>query len=148
MAAGDITTCVFCEIVAGRAPAERIAENDQALAVLDIQPFAAGHTLILSKRHVAWWHELSPEDAAGVFRLAHEVAHRLGAAFEPEFVAMYARGRRIPHTHIFLVPTIRGDVLDRFFNGLEKVQETSEELSALRETAEREKAVKRIKDVS
>jgi histidine triad (HIT) family protein len=46
---------------------------------------------------------------------------------------MYARGRRIPHTHIFLVPTYRGDVLDRFFNALELFQESPEELAALRE---------------
>ena len=37
---------------------------------------------------------------------------------------MYARGRRIPHTHIFLIPTAKDDVLDRFFNALEKFQES------------------------
>jgi histidine triad (HIT) family protein len=52
---------------------------------------------------------------------------------KPDFVCMYARGRRIPHTHIFLVPTCRGDVLDRFFNALELFQESPEELAALRE---------------
>jgi histidine triad (HIT) family protein len=52
---------------------------------------------------------------------------------KPDFVCMYARGRRIPHTHIFLVPTYRGDVLDRFFNALELFQESPEELAALRE---------------
>jgi histidine triad (HIT) family protein len=144
---GGPVLCVFCEIVAGRAPADRIAENNEALAVLDIQPFAPGHTLVLSKRHVPWWHDLSPEEAASVFGLAHQVANRLRVAFDPEFVGMYARGRRIPHTHIFLVPTVRGDVLDRFFDGLEKVQETSDELSALRQASEQKKAALRIKGV-
>lgn len=46
-------------------------------------------------------------------------------------MSLMARGRRIPHTHIFLVPTVRGDVLDRYFNGLESVQEASEELEPL-----------------
>ena len=46
---------------------------------------------------------------------------------------MYARGRRIPHTHIFLVPTYSGDVLDRFFNALELFQESPPKLAALRE---------------
>jgi histidine triad (HIT) family protein len=138
-------TCVFCDIVAGRAPAERVGENERALAILDIHPFAEGHTLVLSKRHVPWWHDLTREETADVFELAREVAGRLRRAFDPEFVAMYARGRRIPHTHIFLVPTVAGDVLDKFYNGLEKVQETSEELAALRIGAARREAARRIK---
>ncbi len=136
--------CVFCEIVAGRAPAHRVGENDRALAILDIFPYAHGHTLVLSKRHVPLWYDLTGKEAADVFALAHLVAGRLARSFDPEFVWLMARGRRIPHTHIFLVPTRRGDALDRFFNSLQNVQETSEELSAFRALASREKAARRI----
>jgi len=136
--------CVFCEIVTGRAPADRIGENERALAILDIHPFADGHTLVVSKRHVPWWHDLTREETADLFELARQTANRLRNVFQPEFVAMYARGRRIPHTHIFLVPTVAGDVLDRFYNGLEKIQETSEELAALRTDSARRKAAQRI----
>ena len=72
------------------------------------------------------------------------MARNLKKAFDPEFVSLHARGRRIPHTHVFLVPTSRGDVLDRFFGGLEKVQEKSEDLAPLREHASREQAARRI----
>jgi hypothetical protein len=64
--------------------------------------------------------------------------------FDPEFICLMARGRRIPHTHIFLVPTVRGDVLDRYFNGLESVQVASEELAPLRSLASREEAARKI----
>jgi histidine triad (HIT) family protein len=137
--------CVFCEIVAGHAPADRVGENERALAILDIHPFAAGHTLVLSKRHVPWWHDLDAEETASVFELARQTANRLRRVFHPEFVAMYARGRRIPHTHVFLVPTVSGDVLDRFYNGLEKVQETSAELAALREPSARQRTAQQIR---
>ena len=136
--------CVFCEIVAGRAPAHRIGENERALAILDINPFASGHALVLSRRHVPFWHDLTDEEAADLFALARRVARKLKKAFDPEFVSLHARGRRIPHTHIFLVPTSREDVLDRFFNTLEKVQEASEELAPLRELRSREEAANRI----
>src|SRR6266540_7268527 len=136
--------CVFCEIVAGRAQAHRVGENDRALAILDIFPYARGHTLVLSKRHVPLWYDLTEKEARDVFALAHRVAGRLSRAFDPEFVWLMARGRRIPHTHIFLVPTRRGDVLDCFFKGLQNVQETSEELSPLRALASREEAARRI----
>lgn len=137
--------CVFCEIVAGRAPAHRIAENERAVAILDISPYAPGHTLVLSKRHVPFWHDLTAREAADVFALAHRVARKLKTAFDPEFVCLMARGRRIPHTHVFLVPTAPGDVLDRYFNGLEKVQEGSEELAPLRAHASREKAARSLR---
>ena len=61
------------------------------------------------------------------------MSEKMMAALKPEFVCMYARGRRIPHTHIFLVPTYEGDVLDRFFNALELFQESPPALTALRE---------------
>jgi len=137
--------CVFCRIVAGRGPSHRIAENAKALAILDIHPFSPGHTLVVSKRHVPFWHQLTGKEAADLFALAHRVARRLSKTFDPEFICLMARGRRIPHTHIFLVPTRAGDVLDRHFNGLEKVQEGSEELASLRDQASRESAVRRIK---
>lgn len=138
-------TCVFCEIVAGSAEAHRIAENLHALAILDIQPFSPGHTLVLSKRHVPWWHDLTEEEAAGVFALAHRVANRLRETYDPEFVCMFARGRRVPHTHIFLVPTARGDVLDRHFDELEKKQMASQELATLRRAESREEAARMIR---
>ncbi|HQG32689.1 MAG TPA: hypothetical protein PLA83_12235, partial [Deltaproteobacteria bacterium] len=47
-------------------------------------------------------------------------------------VFMYARGRRIPHTHIFLIPTYKDDVLDRFFHALEKFQESPQEMALLK----------------
>jgi histidine triad (HIT) family protein len=137
--------CVFCEIVAGSAPAHRIAENERSVAILDISPYAPGHTLVLSKRHVPFWHDLTAREAADVFALAHRVARKLKTAFDPEFVCLMARGRRIPHTHVFLVPTAPGDVLDRYFNGLERVQEGSEELAPLREHASREKAARSLR---
>ena len=108
-------------------------------------PLAEGTTLVLSKRHVPFWHDLTAREAADVFALAHRVARKLKTAFDPEFVCLMARGRRIPHTHVFLVPTAPGDVLDRYFNGLEKVQEGSEELAPLREVASRETAARRVR---
>jgi len=55
------------------------------------------------------------------------------AALRPDFVCMYGRGRRIAHTHIFLVPTAKGDVLNSLFNALELFQESPAHLAGLRE---------------
>ena len=144
--ADQAQVCVFCEIVAGRAPAHRVFENDHSLVILDIQPLSRGHCLVLSKRHVEFWHELEPDEIASVFSAAHVVAGRMMARLDPDFVCMYARGRRIPHTHVFLVPSFQGDVLDRVFNAVEGVQESSDGLAALRSASEMEEASGRLRD--
>ena len=129
-------SCVFCEIVDGRAKAHRIYEDDLSLAILDINPFSKGHCLIIPKRHVPWWHDLTEEEVESLFRVARGVSQKIMKAFCPDFVAIYARGRRIPHTHIFVVPTYSGDVLDRFFNALEGFQEATSGLAKLKSDEE------------
>lgn len=124
-------SCIFCDIVEGKTSCQKIYEDELSLALLDINPFSKGHCLVIPKRHVPWWHELSDEENASLFKVAKVVSEKIMKAFNPDFVCMYARGRRIPHTHIFLVPTYKGDILDRFFNALELVQESPVELAAL-----------------
>jgi len=138
--------CVFCEIVAGKAPAHRIYEDELSLGLLDINPFAEGHSLVIPKRHVPWWHDLTKEETESLFRVARIIAKKLMKAFAPEFVCLYARGRRIPHTHIFLIPTKSGDFLDSFFNNLERVQESAEELAKLRDPAALAAAALKLND--
>ncbi|MCL4395162.1 MAG: HIT family protein [Chloroflexi bacterium] len=130
---GNETKCVFCEIAAGRAQAYRIAQDALSYAILDINPFAKGHCLVISKRHVVWWHELTEEETASLFNLARRVAQRMNTTLHPDMIVTYARGRRVPHTHIFVVPAYDGDLLDRFFNALERFQESPEELSRLKD---------------
>jgi len=137
--------CIFCDIIEGRAPCHKIYEDELSLAILDINPFAKGHCLVIPRRHVPWWHELSEEENASLFRAAKVVAEKMMTALKPDFVCMYARGRRISHTHIFLVPTYSGDVLDRFFNALEKFQESPPELTALREKNSQEDVAKLLR---
>ena len=127
--------CVFCEIVAGRAEAYKIYEDDLSICILDIHPYTKGHCLVVAKRHVQWWHELTDEENASLFKVAKIVANRMMGKFHPDFIFLYARGRRIPHTHVFLIPTYSGDVLDRFFNALENFQESPQMLAKLKEPA-------------
>jgi histidine triad (HIT) family protein len=125
------TDCVFCQIVAGESPAHQIYENDYSLVILDINPLAKGHCLAIPKRHVPWWHDLSDEETESLFDASRQAARRLMDVLQPDFVCMYARGRRIPHTHLFLVPTWAGDPIDRHFNALEGFQEGARELADL-----------------
>jgi histidine triad (HIT) family protein len=134
--------CIFCDIIEGRAEGHLVYEDDFCIGILDINPFSRGHCLVIPRRHVPWWHDMTDEETAAVFKAAKLISARIMSAFHPDFVCMYARGRRIPHTHIFLVPIYRGDVLDRFFNALEGFQEAPSKLvglkcdGSMKETAE------------
>jgi histidine triad (HIT) family protein len=141
-----MNTCVFCDIIAGKAPAYKIMEDDLSMVVLDINPYSRGHCLVLTKRHVQWWHDMTEEENASLFRLAHRAANKIMKAFHPDFVCLYARGKRIPHTHIFLIPTVEGDVLDRFYGALEKFQESPQELAKLKETEAMKKAAEILRE--
>ena len=137
--------CIFCDIVEGKAEAYKVYEDERSLGILDINPFAKGHCLVISKRHIPWWHDLDEEETESLFGVARVIAQKIMKAFQPDFVCMYARGRRIPHTHIFLVPTYSGDLLDRFFNALEKAQESPEGMMKLKEKVSMEETAARLK---
>ncbi len=71
--------CLFCKIVDGKIPAERIYEDDNSIAIADINPQALIHVLVLPKRHIASLAETGPEDTELLGKLmaaAAEVARR------------------------------------------------------------------------
>jgi histidine triad (HIT) family protein len=144
---GHSQECIFCDIVRGKVDAQKVFGDDLSLAILDINPFSKGHCLVVPKRHVPWWHDLSEEEVESIFRVARTVAGKIARTFEPDFVCMYARGRRIPHTHIFLVPTYKDDPLDRFFNALEGFQEAPVILSGLRDKNSMEETAEILRSI-
>ncbi|MCU0849204.1 MAG: HIT family protein [Spirochaetes bacterium] len=137
--------CVFCDIISGKSPARVIMENELAMVILDIHPFSSGHCLAIPKRHVPWWHQMTEEENAALFTLAHRAANKLMKIFGSDFICMYARGKRIPHTHIFLIPSHEGDVLDRFYNAMEKFQEAPKELSRIASPESLDEAAEKLK---
>ena len=71
--------CLFCTIVAGEIPSDRVAESERSIAFRDINPAAPVHVLVVPRRHEATVGALaaaSAEDLADVFRLAQQVADR------------------------------------------------------------------------
>src|SRR5439155_16112179 len=79
-----VVTCVFCAIVAGEAPAERVFSDDLTLAFLDVNPAADGHTLVVPKRHVENLLELQDPDAGVVWTTVRHVANVIRDALRPD----------------------------------------------------------------
>lgn len=94
--------CVFCQIVAGEIPCQKIWEDENYLAFLDIKQDVEGHTLLIPKKHFRWVWDV--EDYAGYFEKAREVALFLKEKHKASWIEMKVMGNLVPHAHIHLIP--------------------------------------------
>jgi histidine triad (HIT) family protein len=104
--------CVFCRIIAGQAPAEKVYEDTNFLAFLDIRPRSPGHTLVVPKKHERWVWEVEPQ--AEYWLLARRIALAQKRAYHTEAVWCTVIGDEVPHAHIWIYPhpETRGDRSD------------------------------------
>jgi histidine triad (HIT) family protein len=116
-------SCVFCAIIAGEAPAVRVYEDDNYLAILDIRPIVRGHTLVLPKRHTV---DLTDTPATSVAEMV-TIGQRIALAARAS--ELKADGNNIVindgkaafqsvfHIHLHVAPRQLGDKLS-FAKGL------------------------------
>jgi len=81
MVNGDSPDCIFCKIVAGDIPSDRVYEDDQVVAFRDLNPQAPVHVLVVPRKHIASLNEVDPGDRALLGHLlltTQTLAGRLG----------------------------------------------------------------------
>ena len=96
--------CIFCKIVKGEIPAEKIYEDEKFLAFLDIEPVSHGHTLIIPKHHVEWMHEADDETISEIFRKTKKLMLAMKKGLPCDYVQIGVVGKDIPHFHVHLIP--------------------------------------------
>lgn len=104
--------CIFCNLDPNR---EIIAQNDLALAFFDAFPVNPGHALIIPKRHVADYFDLTEDEVAAMQALLHEVKAIVEKRFNPDGYNIgvnvnAAAGQSVFHVHMHLIPRYKGDV--------------------------------------
>lgn len=95
---------IFTKIVNGEIPSYKIAEDDQYLAFLDINPLAKGHTLVIPKKEVDYLFDLDEESYVGLQAFARKIALALKEAIPCKKVGVAVLGLEVPHAHIHLIP--------------------------------------------
>ena len=95
---------IFSRIISGEIPCYKVAENDQFLAFLDIQPVAVGHVLVIPKKEVDYIFDLDDETTAGIYLFAKVVARKIKAVVPCVKVGVAVIGLEVPHAHVHLVP--------------------------------------------
>ncbi|MBM4317817.1 MAG: histidine triad nucleotide-binding protein [Deltaproteobacteria bacterium] len=75
--------CIFCKVIAGTLPSEKVYENEDVFAFRDISPQAPVHVLIVPKKHMVDVLDVSGDDGVvfqNLFRAAQQIAAKLGIA--------------------------------------------------------------------
>ncbi len=109
--------CVFCEIVAGTAPAIRVYEDDDYLGFLDIRPFTRGHTLVIPKAHSVDLTDTPAPVLAGMLTVGQRIAQATrasGLAATGNNVAINdgkSAFQSVFYIHLHVVPRRDGDKL-------------------------------------
>jgi len=122
---------IFSKIISGEIPAHKVAESNDFLAFLDIQPLAVGHVLVIPKKEVDYIFDLDAETYTGLMLFAKTVAIGLKKAVPCPKIGVTVIGLEVPHTHVHLIPM--NSVSDMNFSK-PKLKLTEQELA---ETAEK-----------
>ncbi|MEK7568345.1 MAG: HIT family protein [Patescibacteria group bacterium] len=106
--------CLFCKIINKEISADVIYEDGDAVAVLDVQPRAPGHAIVLPKIHVENILELPEENIQGVFAAVKKVVGLLEKSLKSDGFTIginhgRVSGQTIDHLHIHVIPRWQGD---------------------------------------
>jgi histidine triad (HIT) family protein len=96
---------IFSKIAAGEIPSYKVAEDENFFAFLDINPLAAGHTLVIPRKtENDYLFSLDNQTYTDLLLFAKRVAAALKKAIECKRIGMMVLGLEVAHTHIHLVP--------------------------------------------
>ena len=118
---------IFTKIVNGEIPCYKVAEDEQFLAFLDVNPNAVGHTLCIPKQEIDKLFDMDEELYLGLMRFSKKVAAALEKTVPCERIGMAVIGLEVPHAHVHLIPINEMNEM-RFQN---KVALTKEEFETL-----------------
>ena len=118
---------IFTKIIKGEIPSYKIAENEDFFVFLDINPNAAGHTLVVPKKEVDKLFDLDDELYIKLFKYSKTIATAIERAVPCKRVGLSVIGLEVPHVHVHLVPL--NEMEDATFG--KKIKLTEVEFKAL-----------------
>lgn len=97
-------SCVFCDIVGGRAPASFVVRDELISAFMTLQPTAPGECLVIPNAHIDHFTDVPDAIAAHIMTVAQRIGRRMRAAFRLERVGYLVHGYGVHHAHFIIVP--------------------------------------------
>ncbi len=126
--------CIFCKIVKGEVPCEKIYETSGVFAFLDINAVNKGDVLVVTKKHYAEFIETPEEELAELIKATRKVAEAVNKALKPDGYNILinnkkAAGQVIMHIHAHIIPRFAGDKVEHWH----KKSVPKEELKQIKE---------------
>ena len=118
---------IFTKIIKGEIPSYKIAEDDNFMAFLDVNPNAKGHTLCVPKLEIDKIFDIEDELYIGLMQFSKKIAIALKKSVPCKRIGMAVVGLEVPHAHVHLIPLNEMDEM-RFQN---KVSLSKQEFEAL-----------------
>ncbi|MBO6108770.1 MAG: HIT family protein [Eubacterium sp.] len=109
--------CIFCKIIKGDIPSTAVYEDDDVKAILDVNPAAEGHVIVIPKEHAENVFSISDEALMKTICVAKRVAAALKKAYNCDGVNIIqnngeAAGQTVFHLHIHVIPRYEGDTVN------------------------------------
>ncbi|MBP6040063.1 MAG: HIT family protein [Flavobacterium sp.] len=95
---------IFTKIVSGEIPCYKIAEDENYLAFLDVNPNAKGHTLCIPKQEINKIFDMEEEHYLGLMKFSRKVAKAIEKSVECKRIGVAVVGLEVPHVHVHLIP--------------------------------------------
>lgn len=95
---------IFSKIVKGEIPCHRLAENEDFLAFLDVNPLAKGHGLVIPKKEVDYIFDLEDDILGRMHVFSKKVAKGIEEVIPCKRIGVVVLGLEVPHAHIHLIP--------------------------------------------
>ncbi|MTI40136.1 HIT family protein [Fulvivirga lutimaris] len=121
---------IFTKIINREIPGYIIAEDDNYISFLDINPLVLGHCLVVPKKEVDYIFDLEDSDIQGLMTFAKKVSKAVKAAVPCKRVGIAVIGLEVPHTHVHLVPL---NIMDDINFSRPKLNPSAEELASVAE---------------
>jgi len=107
--------CIFCKIVKGEIPCDKVYEDKDFLVFLDINPVNYGHLLVIPKEHYKDIQETPDNLIEKIFILSKKLMRELKEATKADYVTLSIVGLDVLHLHIHLVPRFNNDGMHNFW---------------------------------
>ncbi|GAA5521849.1 HIT family protein [Aliifodinibius salicampi] len=95
---------IFTKIIEGEIPCHKVAETEEHIAFLDINPIAEGHTLVVPKKEVDYFFDLPDKLMQRTMDFSRTIAHAIDEALDPLRTGVIIQGLEVPHAHVHLIP--------------------------------------------
>jgi histidine triad (HIT) family protein len=108
--------CIFCKIAQGKIPTEKVKETNNFIAILDANPRAEGHTLVIPKKHFVTLLDIPNTLGQELLKLTKDIASdlmdkKLGDGFNVLMNNLECAGQVVFHAHVHIIPRKESDGL-------------------------------------